>query len=149
ITGLDLISMQIDLAAGMPEAIAQEAIHSSGHAFECRVYAERPAKGFLPSTGTLKTFGLPPEQPGIRIDTGSREGMAVTHLYDPLIAKVSAWGTTREQAAALLSVALEGFRVEGVQTNIGMLRAIMQHEAMLCSAPTTNFLATYGKEVVS
>jgi 3-methylcrotonyl-CoA carboxylase alpha subunit len=148
ITGFDLVAMQIDLAAGEPEVITQQSIQSNGHALECRVYAERPAKGFLPSTGTLKTFKLPPHQPGIRVDTGFCEGMAVTHLYDPLLAKVITWGSTREEAATLMGVALEGFEIEGVQTNVGMLRAIMQHEAMLRSAPTTDFLAAYAKEVV-
>src|SRR5690606_14823420 len=100
ITGLDLVCMQIELASGDVQAVSQQDIRSDGHALECRVYAERPATGFLPSTGTLETFNLPPGHPGIRVDTGFRAGMAVTHLYDPLIAKVIAWGASRDEAAA-------------------------------------------------
>src|SRR3546814_13525552 len=114
--------MQIDLAAGNPVPIAQQDIRSRGHAFECRLYAERHAKGFLPSTGTLKTFRLPPPQSGIRVDTGFPEGMAVTHLYDPLIAKVITWADHPHKAAARMNVAMEGSEIDGVQTTAGPQR---------------------------
>lgn len=148
ITGLDLICMQIELAAGSATGVAQHDIHSSGHAIECRVYAERPAKRFLPSTGTLTAFELP-KHPGVRVDTGFRKGMAITHLYDPLIAKVIAWGNNRDEAAERMHVALESFVIDGVQTNLNMLQAIMQHDAMLRSVPTTRFLTHDAKEVIN
>ncbi len=148
VTGLDLVCMQIELAAGRLQPVSQQDIRCGGHAFECRVYAERPAKGFLPSTGTLGAFKLPSPHPGIRVDTGFREGMAVTHLYDPLIAKVIAWGGTRNEAAALMRRALDELEIDGVQTNLAMLRAVMRHKTLLESAPTTRFLADHAREVI-
>lgn len=149
VTGLDLVCMQIDLAAGEPSVLGQQEIACSGHAFECRVYAERPAKGYLPSTGTLTTFKLPPERAGLRVDAGFQEGMAVTHLYDPLIAKVIAWGKDREEAAASMARALDDLEIDGVQTNLAMLRQTMRHKALLRSTPTTDFLSIYAKELVA
>src|SRR6185295_11644462 len=98
ITGLDLVGLQIRLARGDDlSGLTQEAIRRSGHAIECRIYAENPAKNFLPSPGPLKVF-VPPEGEGIRVDTGVREGDAVTIHYDPMIAKLIAHGADRAQA---------------------------------------------------
>lgn len=149
ITGADLVAMQIKLAAGTLAPIEQSALNQHGHAFECRVYAERPAKHFLPSTGVLETFAPPVEGAGVRVDTGYAQGMKVTHLYDPLIAKVITWGETRELAAARMRDALAAFQVSGVETNLGMLQALMSHDAVLNGTPTTQFLSLYPETAVA
>jgi len=143
ITGLDLVAMQIELAAGKLAAVPQASIKAAGHAIECRVYAERPAKRFLPSTGRLEVFVPPPESADLRVETGYSQNMQVTHFYDPLLAKVIAWGQSRQAAAARMHRALGAFQIRGVETNLGMLRAIVSHEAVLSSAPTTQFLSQH------
>jgi len=149
ITGVDLVGMQIELAAGRLAPVAQASLAMRGHAFECRVYAERPAKHFLPSTGVLEVFDFPAGAQGLRVDTGYAQGMRVTHLYDPLLAKVIAWGETRGAAAQRMRDALAAFQVKGVETNLGMLQALMSHEALLNGTPTTQFLALYPETAVA
>ncbi|MDP6804005.1 MAG: biotin carboxylase N-terminal domain-containing protein [Rhodospirillales bacterium] len=124
VCGIDLVRAQILSAAGARVAeILPDPVPLQGHAIEARVCAEDPVR-FLPSPGALKTF-RPPEGDGIRVETGTREGAAVTPFYDPLLAKVVAHGRDRNEAIASLQGALEAFAVEGVKTNIGfLLRAL-------------------------
>ena len=124
ITGMDLVEWQLRVAAGEPLPKTQNELHINGHAIEARLYAEDPQKGFLPSIGTLERLRLPH---GVRVDTGVREGDAVTPFYDPMIAKVIAHDATREGAAAKLAAALEEIEVAGLQTNNAFLiRALTQ-----------------------
>src|SRR6185312_626100 len=88
VTGLDLVAMQIGFARGALSSLAQEAVHISGHAIECRLYAEDPAKMFMPSPGRLATFRLPEAGRHVRVDSGYREGDVVSPFYDPMIAKL-------------------------------------------------------------
>ncbi len=126
--GVDLVAGQIKVAAGASVAEALPAdIAVSGHAIECRVYAEDP-KRFFPSPGTLEVF-RPPEGDGIRVDTGFAEGMEVTPFYDPMIAKVITRGDNRAAAISAMAGALEGFEISGIKNNIPFLLDALRDEA--------------------
>src|SRR4029079_16519161 len=118
ITGLDLVAWQFQIAAGEPLPLTQEAVPLHGHAVEARIYAEDPARGFLPSTGTLLALQFPD---GVRIDTGVEQGGAITPYYDPMIAKMIAHAPTREAALDKLAAALEHTIAAGPQTNLALL----------------------------
>ncbi|MDR1035985.1 MAG: biotin carboxylase [Deltaproteobacteria bacterium] len=128
VTGVDLAELQIRLAAGgkVPDLLP-EAPEMSGHAVECRIYAEDSLR-FLPSPGPLTVF-RPPSGEGVRVETGFAEGGRVTPFYDPMIAQVITRGTDRVRAIDLMFDALGEFRIEGVKTNIGFLRALMKQDA--------------------
>lgn len=130
ITGLDLVEWQLRIAAGEPLPLAQDEIAMNGHAFEARVYAENPSRGFLPSTGKLTRFD--PPDGNVRVDAGVRQGDEVTPFYDPMIAKLIVHAPTRAGALSKLSDALGRCRIAGVATNVGFLRR-------LCAEP--NFAA--------
>jgi 3-methylcrotonyl-CoA carboxylase alpha subunit len=148
-SGLDLVGMQLQLAAGMPCAVmGQEQVRASGHAIECRLYAERPAKGFLPSTGVLSRFELPAEGEGLRIDSGVREGDQITHFYDPMIAKLIAHGSTRDQAIDRLISAIDGVRIEGVETNLAFLRRVLDHPAFRVGEVSTSFVEQHKPALI-
>lgn len=125
-TGLDLVQWQIRIAAGERFPYSQEQLTQRGHAIECRVYAEDPANGFLPSTGKLLQY-LEPRGPGIRVDSGFRADDEVTHFYDPLLAKLIALGESRETAIQKMQSALRDFVVHGVTTNIDFLQDVLAH----------------------
>jgi 3-methylcrotonyl-CoA carboxylase alpha subunit len=104
------------------------------------LYAERPARGFLPATGTLARFDLPAPTDDLRVDCGVRAGDAITHWYDPMIAKVIAHGATREAAIDRLLEALSAIVVEGVETNLAFLRRVIGHPAFRAGAVHTGFI---------
>ena len=120
VTGLDLVELQMRIAAGEPLPFAQKDIRFDGHAIEARLYAEAPHKGFLPQSGTLAAW-QPPSGPGIRVDHGLRAGQAISPFYDPLLAKVIAHGATREEARRRLIQALEDTIALGPATNRAFL----------------------------
>jgi len=127
VTGLDLVQWQIRIATGEKFPFLQNDFHHRGHAIECRVYAENPANGFLPSTGKLLQF-IEPHGPGIRVDSGFATGDEVTHFYDPLLAKLIVHAETRELAIKKIQIALRDFVVHGVTTNIDFMQSVLQHE---------------------
>jgi 3-methylcrotonyl-CoA carboxylase alpha subunit len=141
ITGLDLVQWQLQVAAGEPLPLTQAQLKINGHSIEARVYAENPAKNFLPSTGTLRHLRSPQtvefevgSGPGsgpapVRVDSGVREGDTISPYYDPMIAKLIVWGETREVALARMGSALGQFEVVGVSTNIGFLGRIVKSRA--------------------
>ncbi|MBA5777976.1 acetyl/propionyl/methylcrotonyl-CoA carboxylase subunit alpha [Stappia sp. F7233] len=126
VTGQDLVEWQLRVASGEPLPLAQDALSLNGHALEARLYAEDPDNGFLPSTGTLEVLDLP-EGGAVRIDTGVVEGAAVSPFYDPMIAKVIAWGADRKQAFDALSSALGASAVAGPRSNLAFLKALVDH----------------------
>jgi acetyl-CoA carboxylase biotin carboxylase subunit len=126
VTGIDLVIAQLDVAAGQPLPWSQEAIVQRGAAIEVRVYAEDPAKNFLPSPGTITRLSLPHGE-GLRVESGVVEGSAVSVHYDPLLFKVIATGADRPQALARLAGGLEACVVEGVKTTLPLLRTIVGH----------------------
>jgi 3-methylcrotonyl-CoA carboxylase alpha subunit len=149
VTGLDLVELQLRLARGDDLAwLRQDRIRAEGHAIECRIYAETPARNFLPSPGTLTAFAPPPAELGLRTDTGFRQGDKVTFHYDPLIAKLIAHGADRAAAIERMARALESFRVEGVATNIGFLRRVMVHPAFRAGDTPTGFVATHREDLL-
>src|SRR6266446_1031221 len=117
VTGLDLVKLQIRIAAGEALGLAQENIEWQGAAIECRVYAEDPDRNFLPSPGKITSLAEP-SGPGIRLDSGVYEGFAVPIDYDPLLAKLAAWAGTRGEAIARMSRALGEYHVVGIRTNL-------------------------------
>ena len=126
VTGIDLVVAQLDVAAGQPLPWSQEAIVQGGAAIEVRVYAEDPAKNFLPSPGTITRLSLPHGE-GLRVESGVVEGSAVSVHYDPLLFKLIATGADRSQALARLAGGLEACVVEGVKTTLPLLRTIVGH----------------------
>ena len=116
ITGLDLVEWQLRVAAGEPLPLLQDRLGIEGHAIEARIYAEDPARDFLPSVGTLVHLRQPRERPGVRVDTGVRQGDAITPYYDPMIAKLIVHGPDRAAALRLLRSALADYEVVGVHT---------------------------------
>lgn len=121
ITGLDLVEWQLRVAAGEPLPLAQEQLQIRGHALEARIYAEDPAKGFLPSTGRLVHLAPPDEGLHVRVDTGVEEGDEISPHYDPMIAKLIVWDINRDRALARMLQALADYRVVGVANNIDFL----------------------------
>ena len=129
ITGLDLVEWQLRVAAGEPLPLSQKQLQIHGHALEARVYAEDPAKGFLPSTGTLVHLAPPEENLHVRVDTGVEEGDEIGPFYDPMIAKLIVWDANREQALARMLRALAQYRVVGVANNIDFLSRLVASPA--------------------
>ncbi len=140
ITGLDLVEWQIRIARGEPLPLAQGAIQARGHAMEARLYAENPAKKFLPSTGPLQHFRLPAEGDGVRIDTGVEQGGEVTPFYDPMIAKIIVHAETREAAARKLADACAEVEVWPVKTNAGFLARCAAHPDFVAGRVDTGFI---------
>jgi len=126
VTGLDLVEQQVRVAAGEPLAFGQDDVRLDGHAVEVRVYAEDPARGFLPTGGPALLVREPVEH-GVRIDSSLVEGVEVGTTYDPMLSKVIAWGPDRNAALARLDRALASQVVLGVGTNIAFLRALLRH----------------------
>jgi propionyl-CoA carboxylase alpha chain/3-methylcrotonyl-CoA carboxylase alpha subunit len=138
ITGLDLVEWQLRIARGEALPLTQDAIPLTGHAMEARLYAENPAKKFLPSTGRLDHFRLPEE--GVRIDSGVEEGGAVTPFYDPMIAKLIVHAPTRDAAAAKLAEACAEVEVYPVKTNAGFLARCLTERDFIRGEVDTGFI---------
>ncbi|MFK4730099.1 biotin carboxylase N-terminal domain-containing protein [Agromyces mediolanus] len=124
VTGVDLVEQQLRIAAGEPLALEQAGLRLDGHAIEARLYAERPADGFLPSTGPVLAWH-PPTGDGVRVDAGLRTGQEITAHYDPMLAKLVAWGPDRPTALARLRAAIDEAVVLGVETNLEYLAALL------------------------
>ncbi|MDN4615731.1 biotin carboxylase N-terminal domain-containing protein [Leifsonia sp. F6_8S_P_1B] len=124
VTGVDLVEQQLRIAAGEPLAFAQEDVRLTGHAVEARVYAEDPSRGFLPAGGRVLALREPAGE-GVRVDSGLAPGLPVVTEYDPMLAKVIAWGPDRPEALARLDRALAGTAILGAVTNVGWLRDLL------------------------
>ncbi|HEY6310354.1 MAG TPA: biotin carboxylase N-terminal domain-containing protein [Streptosporangiaceae bacterium] len=142
VTGLDLVELQLRIAEGEPLPPEVHQARISGHAIEARLYAEDVPAGFLPVSGTLHRFALPPA-PGIRIDTGVADGTLVGPHYDAMLAKVIAHGRSRADAARRLARALTGAEIHGVATNRDLLAAILREPDFLAGATDTGYLARH------
>ena len=139
VTGLDLVQAQLRVAAGEPLPWTQEQIRQRGASIECRVYAEDPARSFMPSPGKVTRLGLP-TGPGIRLECGVAEGVEVTVHYDPLLAKLIATGRDREEAIARMSGALDAFVIEGVKTVIPFHQRVMRSDLFRAGAVHTQLI---------
>jgi 3-methylcrotonyl-CoA carboxylase alpha subunit len=140
VTGLDLVEWQLRVAAGEPLPLPQDAIRCAGHAIEARVYSEDPERGFLPSTGRIERFAHPPEEEGFRLDRGVDDGDRVEAHYDPMIAKLIAFGPDRPAALARLRRALSRCAVFGPRSNLLLLRRIAAHPDFAAGAMDTGYL---------
>jgi acetyl-CoA carboxylase biotin carboxylase subunit len=139
ITGLDLVHLQIRIAAGERLPFTQDEVTIRGHAIECRIYAEDPDNNYFPSPGKI-TLLLLPSGPGIRRDSGMYEGWMVPMDYDPLLAKLIGYGTDREQAISRLTRALSEYFVGGIKTNISLFRRVLNDPDFRAAKIDTGFL---------
>jgi acetyl-CoA carboxylase biotin carboxylase subunit len=140
VTGVDLVKEQIRIAAGEPLSLADDVILGfRGHAMECRINAEDPARNFAPSPGTIAIFH-PPGGPGVRVDTHAYAGYVVPPYYDSLVGKLITYGCTREESIARMRLALESFIIEGIHTTIPFLLELMHDPEFVAGAVDTGFV---------
>ena len=140
ITGLDLVELMIQVAVGDNLPIKQKDVQLNGWALETRVYAEDPYRNFLPSTGRLTQYKSPEALDGVRIDTGVFEGSEISMFYDPMISKLITYGKNREDAIEKMALALDQYRIRGVNHNIEFLSALMSHDRFKSGELTTAFI---------
>jgi propionyl-CoA carboxylase alpha chain len=149
ITGVDIVEHMIDIAAGKRLRLKQSDLAINGHAFESRVYAEDPLRGYLPSIGRLVRYEeplQPPEHLGdVRVDSGILEGSEISIFYDPLIAKLITHGETRDHALQTMTWALDNYVIGGVTNNVNLLRDLTVHPDFVAANVTTKFLPTHYK----
>ncbi len=141
VTGLDLVELMIQIAAGEPLPLSQSEVAFDGWAIEARIYAEDPFRSFLPSVGRLVRYSPPAESHSVRVDTGVYEGGEVSMHYDPMIAKLITHGVTRDLAIAHMREALNEFHVRGVSNNISFLAALIEHKRFREARLSTNMIA--------
>jgi acetyl-CoA/propionyl-CoA carboxylase, biotin carboxylase, biotin carboxyl carrier protein len=139
VTGVDIVAAQLRVAAGEPLGLAQEDVRVAGHAIECRVNAEDPGRGFLPTPGTITALRWP-GGPGIRVDAGYEAGDAVSPFYDDLLGKVIAWGRDRDQAIGRMRAALDDLEVRGVASTAPALARVLDHHDFRAAAHWTTWL---------
>jgi acetyl/propionyl-CoA carboxylase alpha subunit len=144
-SGIDLAKWQLRIADGMKLNLKQEDLSQRGHAIECRIYAEDPANGFLPSIGLLKKVELP-RGPNVRNDTGVETGMKVTPYYDPMLAKLVVGSENRIDSINKMIWALSNYVVLGVTTNIPFLKKVLDHSEFRNGNITTHFIDNYFKD---
>jgi 3-methylcrotonyl-CoA carboxylase alpha subunit len=144
ITGLDLVELQLLVAAGERLPVQQAQIEANGHAIEARLYAEDPAQDFLPQTGIVHELIWPSDIGNCRIDTGIARGTEIGTSYDSMVAKIIAWGKTRKEAIGNLDRALQNTFLFGLKTNKAFLLAALNHPRFAAEAPTTRFLDEAG-----
>jgi len=142
ITGLDLVKEQIKIARGEVLSFTQADLKIIGHAIELRVYAEDPEQNFMPDIGTLKTYNTPKGN-GVRIDDGFEEGMEIPVYYDPMIAKLIAYGSNRQEAIARMLRAIAEYDITGIQTTLNFGKFVLEHEAFVSGNFDTHFVAKY------
>jgi 3-methylcrotonyl-CoA carboxylase alpha subunit len=147
VTGVDLVRAQIEVAAGRPVPWTQERLSQRGHAIEVRVCAEDPRQGFLPQAGTLALY-REPSMPGVRVDAGVTEGSDVSVHYDSLLAKLVAWGETREAARQRARLALAHYPILGIRTNVPLLMRLLEHERFVAGDLDTHFLQTEAAALI-
>jgi 3-methylcrotonyl-CoA carboxylase alpha subunit len=147
VTGIDLVEWQLRVAAGEPLPMTAPP-EPNGHSVEVRLYAEDPAQDYRPSTGPLRRFHMPHAALDLRIETGVRQGDAITPFYDPMIAKLVAWGPDRGAALARLGSALAESRIAGITTNLSFLRRLVAHPAMRAAELDTGFAARHAEDLI-
>lgn len=147
VTGLDIVKLQFQIAAGAALQFTQDDLMLRGHAIECRLYAEDPRHNFLPAIGALLRF-IPPEGPGVRVDSGVQSGDAITIHYDPMIAKIIVFDSTRAAAIARMEKALSETVILGTTTNLDFLRALLAHPVFRAGEVNTTFIDTHLAELM-
>jgi acetyl-CoA carboxylase biotin carboxylase subunit len=142
VTGVDIVKTQLAIAAGEKLPFAQKDLSQRGHAVECRIYAEDPAANFLPSAGKI-LFLREPRGPGVRLDGGIYGGYDVPVHYDPILAKLIAWGADREEARRRMAEALREYVIVGIGTTVPFLRDVVEHPAYVAGETNTAFIADH------
>ena len=145
VTGIDLVKLQIRIAQGEPLPFRQEELSQRGHAIECRVYAEDPDAGFLPSPGRILGLRVP-GGPGIRDDSGVEEGDEVPSYYDPLVSKLVAWGEDRPAAIARMRRAVREYQVLGIKTTLPFFARVLCHPDFVAGVVDTSFVERLGPD---
>jgi acetyl-CoA carboxylase, biotin carboxylase subunit len=140
VTGRDLVAEQLRIADGQPLSFTQDELSFEGHAVECRLTAEDVSRGFAPSPGRLTRFEVPQDIEGLRVDTHCRDGALIPPHYDSLMAKLIGHGADRDEAIEIVHEALERLEVEGVETNAGLLAAVLDHPDFVHGRITTHWL---------
>lgn len=140
--GLDLVKAQIRIAQGEELSLTQAQIIPRGHAIECRIYAEDPLEGFIPSTGTVEDY-MPSEGHGIRHDSGIMRGSEVVHFYDPLLSKLTVWGADRSESIRKMKRALGEFKISGVSTTIPFCAFVISHPKFIEGEYDIHFVEKY------
>ncbi|MFV3073472.1 acetyl-CoA carboxylase biotin carboxylase subunit [Niveispirillum fermenti] len=148
ITGQDLVEWQLRVAAGERLPLRQEELAIQGHAIEVRLYAEDPAKGFLPQTGTLAHLRFPEQGEHVRVDTGVRTGDAISIFYDPMIAKLIVWDRDRDSAVQRLRGALAATEIAGLNANVPFLSAVAAHPGFAAADLDTRFIERYEADLL-
>jgi acetyl-CoA carboxylase biotin carboxylase subunit len=148
VTGVDLVREMVRIAAGLPLSVPAEGIPARGHAIEARIYAEDPARNFMPSPGQITTLEFP-DLPNLRVDTGARAGTTVTVYYDPMIAKVIARGEHRQAAVETMRLALDQTVIEGVKTNIPFLQRIFATDDYVAGRIHTRYVDEHLSEIMA
>ena len=148
VTGVDIVQEMVRIAAGLPLSIPEQGIKPRGHAIEARIYAEDPARNFMPSPGQITRLDIR-ELPSLRVDTGARAGTNVTVYYDPMIAKLIAWGEDRAAAIETMRDALQGITIEGVRTNIPFLQRIFASDDFVAGCIHTRYVDERLSEIMA
>ena len=149
-TNSDLVALQIKLARGDDLSfLTQDSIQQTGHAIECRLYAENPNKMFMPSPGTLDKFRLPNADESVRIDSGVVEGDVITPYYDPMLAKVICKGETRASALDLMIKSLNSTTIEGIANNVEFLEKVVSHSNFQRGDVFTGFIDAYKSDLIN
>jgi acetyl-CoA carboxylase biotin carboxylase subunit len=146
VTGIDLVKCQLEIASGNPLPFSQADIRPQGHSLECRIYAEDPYNGFMPSPGRIERLRAPAGGPGVRYDNGIYEGYEVPLDYDPLLSKLITWGNTREEAIHRMLRALSEYQVYGIKTIIPFFQRILLHPSFYEGIYNTHFIEELEKE---
>jgi len=147
VTGLDLVREMVLIAQGEPLTMKQEDLSARGAAIECRIYAEDPSAGYLPSPGTIERLSVP-SGPGVRDDGGAYAGCTISSFYDPLISKLSVWAPTRERAVARMRRALSEYVVTGIRTNLAFHQRLFEHPEFVAGRYDTGFLDRHADQLV-
>jgi acetyl-CoA carboxylase biotin carboxylase subunit len=147
VSGLDLVREMVRVAQGEPLGFGQSDLAARGAAIECRVYAEDPANGFLPSPGVIETLATP-AGPGVRDDGGAYEGCTISSFYDPLISKLSVWAPTRERAIERMRRALTEYVVTGIRTNLSFHEKLFAHPEFVAGRYDTGFIERYKEDLL-
>jgi len=144
ITGIDLVKAQVRIAGGEKLSFTQDDLKINGHSIELRIYAEDPANNFLPDIGTLITY-RPPDGPGVRVDSGYEEGMAIPVFYDPMIAKMTVHGADRREAIQKMLRAIDDFQLEGIANTLSFGRFVMKNKEFINCTFDTQFVPKHFK----
>ena len=138
----------VRIAAGQPLTVPEDGAPRRGHAIEARIYAEDPARNFMPSPGEITRLRFP-DLPHLRVDSGAREGTKVTVYYDPMIAKVIAWGESRDEAIALMQQALAETEIAGVKTNLPFLERVFASDDFAAGRVHTRYVDEHLEEIMA